>query len=449
MVVATVPADNRKVNRSNVQSCHDASLLPGLNPRTSRRVAESSQAVAVAPVAAEAPGGAEFRLGAFLPLCLPLFLGGLWGQAFVPFVATIADDLGTSVALVGQVSTMSLITMGIGSLFSGPLADRYGFRPCIVSGLGIGVLAALLFAGAQTYPMLLLAALVGGVGISMIHGVVFGLVASTFTGDSRRKAFSVTQATNTSAGILGAPLLTAVAALTLWRGAFVFVAIMLLVALLLAIRRLPVGPGVGPSIARPSLRAIYRPIFADRMMRRLYLAAVLRAIGFAGPMIYIGAFYMNEHGLSLQQVGFALTASGVGIFVGNLVAGGRWLGRWRLDSVYVATTAVLGFGWFFIYTLQVPALAVVTIVAATTFIGGISFTSHTSLLANATTGGAATTMTFLTSIIGFGIAVGVALSGAILSLGGYPALGIAMPVFTAGAALVVWRAPDRSHPLAA
>ena len=412
-------------------------------------MAERSQAVAVAPVAAEPPDEAEFRLGSFLPLCLPLFLGGLWGQAFVPFVATIADDLGTSVALVGQVSTMSLITMGIGSLFSGPMADRYGFRPCIVSGLGIGVLAALLFAGARSYPMLLFAALVGGVGISMIHGVVFGLVASTFTGDSRRKAFSVTQATNTSAGILGAPLLTAVAALTLWRGAFVFVAILLLLALLLTMRRLPTGTGVAAqSIARPSLRAIYTPIFANQMMRRLYLAAVLRAIGFAGPMIYIGAFYINEHGLSLQQVGFALTASGVGIFVGNLVAGGQWLGRWRLESVYVATTAILGFGWFFIYTVQVPALAVVAIVAATTFTGGISFTSHTSLLANATTGGAATTMTFLTSIIGFGIAVGVALSGAILSLGGYPALGVAMPIFTIGAALAVWRAPGSFPPLA-
>ena len=177
-------------------------------------------------------------------------------------------------------------------------------------------------------------------------------------------------------------------------------------------------------------------------MRRLYLAAVLRAIGFAGPMIYLGAFYENEHGLSLQQIGFALTASGIGIFLGNLAAGGRWLSRWRLETVYVATTAALGCGWFLIYTLQVPALAVVCIVAMTTFIGGLSFTSHTALLANATTGGAATTMTFLTAIIGFGIALGVAVSGALLSLGGYAALGAAMPSFPLLAALVVWRAPQ-------
>jgi predicted MFS family arabinose efflux permease len=405
-------------------------------------MADSSQAVATPPAVATAPDEVEFRLGELLPLCLPLFLGGLWGQAFVPFVATIASDLGTSVALVGQVSTMSLITMGIGSIFSGPLADRYGFRLCIVSGLSVGVVAALLFAGAQTYVMLLLAALVGGVGISMIHGVVFGFVASRFTGDSRRRAFSVTQATNTSAGILGAPILTAVAALTIWRGAFVFVAIMLVLALLVVTRRLPDSPSeIDRSISRPSLRAIYAPIFANRLMRRLYLAAVLRAIGFAGPMIYIGAFYENVHGLTLQQIGFALTASGIGIFIGNLAAGGRWLGRWRLESVYVATTAVLGFGWFFIYTVQVPTLAAVAIVGATTFTGGLSFTSHTSLLANASTGGAATTMTFLTSIIGFGIALGVALSGAILSLGGYPSLGIAMPFFTIGAAFVVWTRP--------
>lgn len=55
-------------------------------------------------------------------------------------------------------------------------------------------------------------------------------------------------------------------------------------------------------------------------------------------------------------------------------------------------------------------------------------------------------MTFLTSIIGFGIALGVALNGAILSLGDYPAVGIAMPFFTLGAALVVWRAPKANLP---
>lgn len=345
---------------------------------TSRGVADSSQAVAAAPGVNAPATEAEFKLGEFLPLCLPLFLGGLWGQAFVPFVATIASDLNTSVALVGQVSTMSLITMGIGSLFSGPLADRYGFRPCIVGGLGIGMAAALLFASAQTYLMLLGAALVGGIGISMIHGVVFGLVATRYSGENRRKAFSITQATNTSAGILGAPLLTAVAALTYWRGSFVFVALMLALALIVATRFLPEGPGpAARAIARPSMKAIYQPIFASSLMRRLYLAAVLRAIGFAGPMIYIGAFYENEHGLSLQQVGFALTASGVGIFLGNLAAGGRWLSRWRLESVYILTTGILGFGWFFIYTLQVPTLAAVTIVALTTFVGGLSFTSHT------------------------------------------------------------------------
>lgn len=405
-------------------------------------MAESSPAVA-APAIAAAPVEREFRFGAFLPLCLPLFLAGLWGEAFIPFVATIADDLNTSVALVGQVSTVSLITMGIGSIFSGPLADRYGFRPCIVAGLVIGVIAALLFASAQTYPMLLGAALVGGTGISMIHGVVFGLVATRYNGDNRRRAFSVTQATNTSAGILGAPLLTAVAALTLWRGSFVFVALMLLTALVVASRLLPAAPGTHEvAVARPSMKAIYQPIFASALMRRLYLAAVLRAIGFAGPMIYIGAFYEREHGLSLQQIGFALTASGIGIFLGNLAAGGDWLSRWRLESVYVATTAVLGCGWFLIYTIQVPALAVVCIVAATTFIGGLSFTSHTSLLANATTGGAATTMTFLTAIIGLGIALGVAVSGALLNFGGYATLGAAMPFFPLGAALVVWRAPQ-------
>ncbi len=395
---------------------------------------------AVAPTAEES-AGQEFGFSVFAPLCLTLFLGGLWGQAFTPFVSTIADDLGSTVALVGQISTVSLLMMGLGSLFSGPLSERYGYRRSIKTGLAIGMLAALMFAGAQNYPMLLVASLIGGVGIAMIYGVGFGLVAASFTGERRRRALGITQATTTSAGVLGAPLLTLVASFVLWRGAFVFVAGLLLIALLLVARRLPPPAARLHDIVHPSIRSAYAPIFSDPKMRWLYSATTLRAIGFAGPTIYIGAFYIDEYGLSIRAVGLALMAGGIGVFLGNLVAGLPWLGRWDLRHVYIVTTAILGFGWLAVFTIRVPVVAAVVIAGATFFIAGISFTCHTSILANTTRGGAATTMTFNTAIIGFGIAAGVVIGGIALSVGGYPAIGITMPLFTIAAALTVWWFP--------
>jgi predicted MFS family arabinose efflux permease len=364
----------------------------------------------------------------------------LWSQAFVPFVPAIADDLGTTVALVGQVSTASLIALGIGSLASGPFADRYGHRRSILVGLGIGIVAALLFAGARSYLVLLAAAGVGGLGVAMIHGVVFGLVAAGTRAEGRRRALGLTQAAGTSSGILGAPLLTAIASAIGWRGTFVVIAILLLLALLLGMRWLPRATRPPVRTRAPAFRDAYRPLIHDAPTRALYLAAIVRAMGFAGPAIYLGAFFITEHGLSLGEVGLALMVAGIGLFAGNLAAGAGWLGRFELRAIYALSTACLGFGWLLVYSASAGATAAVVIVTLTFFVSGISFTSHTTLLAGTSPGGPATTMTLNTAVIGLGIAAGTASSGLLLGLGGYPALGLAAPLFTLAAALVVWHA---------
>ncbi|MEZ4522993.1 MAG: MFS transporter [Thermomicrobiales bacterium] len=382
--------------------------------------------------------------GILLPVCLTLFMAGLWGQAFAPLIPEIAADLGVSVALIGQVSTVSLATIGLGSIVTGPLADHFGHRRTIATGLGGGVIAALLFAAAPNYLALLGAGFVGGIAFSMVHGVSFGTIVASFTGDVQRRALGITQAVVTSAGIIGAPVVTFIASFSDWRTTFVVMAGVLVAALLAVIRLLPEGRvSTGQRLSIRQMVASYPPVLRDSATRRIYLAAVLRAIGFGGPMIFISAFLIDQHGFTLREAGLALMATGVGIFLGNLSGGGAWLSRFDLRHAYALSTSSLGFGWLAVLTLDIPGLVAVAGIVAIFFIAGISYISRLALLGQTSKGSSATTMGLNTATLGLGNALGTAIAGLLLALGGYTLLALALPVFSTASALAIWH-PSRN-----
>ena len=395
-------------------------------------VLESERARPVVP--------ATLDLGILMPVCLTLFMAGLWGQAFAPLIPEIAGDLGVSVALVGQVSTVSLVMIGLGSVFSGPLADHFGHRRTIASGLAGGVVAALLFASAPTYLALLAAGFVGGLAFSLVHGVAFGTVIASFRGDVQRRALGITQATVTSAGIVGAPIVTLIASFSDWRTTFVVMAGILVVAMLAVVRLVPDHrPEHTGGLTVGAVLAAYPPVLRDSPTRRIYLAAMLRAIGFGGPMIFISAFLIERHGFTLREIGLALMASGIGIFVGNLSGGGAWLGRFDLRVAYALSTASLGFGWLAVFTLDISGLVAVIGIVAIFFVAGISYISRLALLGATSQGSSATTMGLNTATLGIGNALGTAIAGLLLALGGYTFLAVALPLFSTASALAIWQ----------
>ena len=67
---------------------------------------------------------------------LACFLWMLNFLGITPFFPFIAEDLNTTVALLGQITGLvALVSVPIGML-TGPLADRYGHRKVLLLGVG-------------------------------------------------------------------------------------------------------------------------------------------------------------------------------------------------------------------------------------------------------------------------------------------------------------------------
>src|SRR4028119_1258465 len=92
-----------------------------------------------------------------LTLCAVSFIGTLNLMAISPFLVDIADDLDSSVALLGQTSTATIFFGALVGLIAGPLADHYGHRRVLIVGFIALVVSALGAAAATSYALLLFA----------------------------------------------------------------------------------------------------------------------------------------------------------------------------------------------------------------------------------------------------------------------------------------------------
>src|SRR3954470_6510910 len=105
-------------------------------------------------------GGCVSLSSSYLPsrwliwaLTVATFVNFLGSLAFAPFLPQIADDLGVTVALVGQIPAVVTLLAGLLGLVIGPLADHYGLGralkggvlAAIVSTLAIGLAPSVLF----------------------------------------------------------------------------------------------------------------------------------------------------------------------------------------------------------------------------------------------------------------------------------------------------------------
>jgi predicted MFS family arabinose efflux permease len=370
-------------------------------------------------------------------LCVAAFLASLNFFATTPFYPPMARDLHTTIPLLGQVVTLTvLLSAGLG-LVVGPLADRYGYRWPLVIGL-LAIAVNLAGTGlASAYPVLLGLSVAGGLGDALVFGLALAIAGTRFAGDARRRAIGWTIGALSIAPIVGVPLLTAISGVGGWRAALAAGGLAATGAAWFVAAVLP------PDGRRPrtplQVRALvgaYAPVLRHRPTLRLFGVAALRAVWFLGLLTYLGAFLAEAVGLSTQQVGFAYTLAGGGYAAGTFVAGGRLGAVSPRMSVAVSSVAAgLLIGpmlWLPNVWIVLPLLLLISLAAS------MCSVAVSALLAAESPAGAGTTMVLNGSLINAGTAGGAALGGVLIALGGYGALGLGLALFAFTAAVLTW-----------
>lgn len=403
--------------------------------------------------AGTAPAGGGMRDGPsdtllLTALCLASSLAVMNALALAPFLADVAPELGTTVALLGQALTAtSLVGAGF-ALAMGPGADWAGYRSLLLVGLGAMIACAFGTAVAPTYPLLIGAQVIGGLSGAAITPMAFAIAGQRFHDDQRRKAIARMYAAAAGAGIVGFPILTFIGERATWRWSFVALGLTATAGFALCWAVIPRDAGDRSTPLRlRTLLTSYRPVLAHAPTAFLYGGQLLRGMCWVGTLAYVGAFFVEELGRSLQEVGLIWVVIGPGFLIGSLLVSGSLR---RLDQrlTFVASVTAMGMMIGAVFVWQPSYLVAYGILFLAALFGGVAEVTTVTILAAESPAQQGTTMALNSSIIRMGSAGGAAIGGTLLALGNYAALGIGFPVIALLAAACGWlsRRPELATP---
>jgi predicted MFS family arabinose efflux permease len=375
-------------------------------------------------------------------LCLAAVAGIINNAALGPFIPDIAREFNSTVPVVGQVAAASWMVSALAGIFAGPLADHYGHRRVLVAGLLLTSLSAVSVALAQGYWWLVAGRVIGGFGFSAAVGISFALATVRYSGPARLRAMSILASSLSVAAIMGIPVLTQIAGPFTWRGAWVFIAVLALLAVLMLMLNVPASLSEGEGRFRMrNLLVSYGPMLRDRNMLRLFTGSALQGALFLAAITYAGAYFIEEFGLTTQQFGFIATITGAGFFIGSITAGR--LGRFDLRMTFGVTMIVSAVLLVLAYSIKGTVTTTILILTLAFFFASIQAVNIITLISNETPTGQGTSLVLNESVFAVGAATGAATGGLLIGIGGFQALGLGMPVFAVIATLAVW-SPFRS-----
>ncbi|MBK6560215.1 MAG: MFS transporter [Dehalococcoidia bacterium] len=254
-------------------------------------------------------------------LCVASFAVVFNNLIITPILPEISDDLGVRVAVAGLLVTAYAVAGGVAAIFSGPFIDRLGRKPVVVSGMAILTVATVASAFAPSYPLLMVARSVAGLGVACLTPAVFSAVGDLFSYEERGKAMSWVVSANTSASIFGVPAGAFLSGMVSWRWTFGVLAVLLAVFTWLIVARLPGDP---PRPERPagtrmfdSLGVVLRDVPAAMALFSNYLATVYWFIF----TVYMGAYFHDEFGLAKAALGLMSAVMGLGVLFGSNIGG--------------------------------------------------------------------------------------------------------------------------------
>ncbi|MGV9643939.1 MFS transporter [Streptomyces sp. NPDC004822] len=184
------------------------------------------------------------------PLALAQFICSFAGSNMNVMINDISDDLDTTVQGVQVAITIFLLVMAALMIPGGKLTDKWGRKRCLLAGLVVYGVGAVLSAAAPGLGVLILGnSILEGVGTALLIPPVYILTTLLFTDTaSRARAFGAIMAmggVGAAAGPLIGGLITSAIS---WRAAFVFQA---LVIVLIVVLSRGIDDPLPPDPARP------------------------------------------------------------------------------------------------------------------------------------------------------------------------------------------------------
>jgi DHA1 family bicyclomycin/chloramphenicol resistance-like MFS transporter len=314
----------------------------------------------------------ERALVALIGLCF--MLQPLATDAYLPSLPGLARTFGAGIATVQLTLSLFVLTFGTLQLVVGPLSDRFGRHPLLVTGLALYLVASLACALAPTLEFLIVARIVQAAGCCTCLAVARAIVRDVFTPQAGARAIAQASTILAAAPLLGPILGSALEVRFGFRAIFVVLALFAggLIALTLS-RFSETNRHLDPGATRPrALTATYAHVLRSPTFLAHTLAGAasyggIFALITGAPFVLIGLL-----GVPTAYFGFAWAFCVLGYLAGTIVCRRLLVGRSIRGTMRIGGLVALGAG----ATLAGLALAGVHHWAAIVGPGFVYFFAH-------------------------------------------------------------------------
>lgn len=241
---------------------------------------------------------------------------------------------GLSYAELGLLLTVFFIVSGVGQALAGFVVDRVGARRVLFFGMTMLGVSALVLSVAGSYAALMTGALLAGVGNSIFHPADYTLLNQRVSRARLAHGFSV-HGISGNIGWAAAPLfMTTVAALSSWRMALAYAAILPFAVLgILVLNRAYLRPEPKPATATAATAAAGDAgsgALAFLRLRAVWMCFaffMLTAVALGGIQAFAAIGLEQLYGISRELATGSYTAymlaSALGMLLGGFVGAGR------------------------------------------------------------------------------------------------------------------------------
>ena len=364
----------------------------------------------------------------------------LWMLNFLgitPFYPFMAEDLGTSVALLGQITALiAMISIPIG-IVTGPMADRFGYRRVLLGGIFTLSIGSLIVAFSPTYKFLLMLVPFGAISQATVRPLSIAIAGAHLAEENRRRAVGLATVGMSTAGVFGIPVLTLIGSFWGWRTSFLCLTGLNAVLTIFLVHSIPRDREGAESIESPPLNPkAYAWMLTDVATVLLIASTFLRESSIWGFYTFRGAFFVEAFRVGSQHIGWIFSIAGIGLLSGSAIAGSH---RFRLPLPMIALLgiAIMTLCCALTLVLSLGLALAVALTMITAFGLGFAMVATDTLVVNLTRGGRATTTSVNRAAANVGTSIGGLSGGLMLSLGGYRLLGVSVFLFGMAAFLFV------------
>ncbi|WP_407330392.1 multidrug efflux MFS transporter EmrD [Enterovibrio sp. 27052020O] len=308
-------------------------------------------------------------------------VGQMTQTMYIPSMALMAEDFQVSPAMLQAVMACYLIPYGLSQFIYGPLSDRFGRKPIILTGLGIYLVGTAVTLAAPSFELFLLGSVIQGAGIGSGGAMARTLTRDCFEGSRLHRANSLV-----SVGLIFSPLIAPVLGGFLsvhfqWQASYVF--LFVLAAVVYLIMSVYFQETLPPEVRRrDSVMKSYHHVMSNRQFQGYLICLIAVFSGIAVFEAAAGVLLGSTLGLSATTVSLLFVLPLPGFMLGS------WLSsviesRWSATKSLVVGSVLLMLGALVVFLPGLKGLITIE-----TLIGGafVYFMGAGILFPAATTG---------------------------------------------------------------